>query len=142
MSTAPPTVAGHVLPGGHYLISPAEAAEIQHLALSPREGVHPAHATIISLRSLGVSIGGLCELCDFDLADGPFLGELSIEFHEDLQTDIDYRVSARIDGLTRHASRQLGLLDKLAFSVSIQRADGHPVSDLRYLWILPRGQST
>ena len=142
MSAAPPVVARHILPGGHYLISPAEAAELQHLALSPRDGVHPAHATIISLRSLGVSIGGLCELCDFDLADGPFLGELSIEFHEDLQTDIDYRVSARIDSLTRHASRQLGSLDKLTFSVSIQRADGHPVSDLRYVWILPRGKST
>lgn len=127
------------MPGGRYRISAAEAAEVCRLALTDAQAVHPAHATVVSLRSLGVSIGQLCALCDFDLADGPFLGELSIDFHAPLAMEVDYQVEASIEGLSRHASRQLGTLDKLRFRVSIRTLMDQPVADLLYLWILPRG---
>lgn len=142
MIAAPPELAGHKLPGGRYRISAAEVAELCRLAQGSAQGVHPAHATVVSLRSLGVSIGELCALCDFDLADGPFLGELSIDFHAPLETDVDYQVSATIEGLSRHPSRQLGTLDKLRFRVDVFRPTGEPVVEIQYLWILPRGERT
>lgn len=134
-----PELAGRELPGGRYRISATEAAELLQLAQGGVQGVHPAHATVVSLRSLGLSIGELCALCHFDLADGPFLGELSIDFHAPLALEVDYQVEASIEGLTRHASRQLGTLDKLRFRVSIRTLMDQPVADLLYLWILPRG---
>lgn len=95
------------------------------------------------MRTLGMSIRGLCELCEFDIADGPLLGECAVEFERAMLAGERYVASAVIQSFERISSRRLGLLDRLEFIVSLATPDGTPVARVRYVWMLPRsGRAT
>jgi hypothetical protein len=130
---------GYRLPGGHYEITPATATEVARLTAWDAPQPHPVFASIASLRALGVSIEQLCALCEFRLEDGPMLGEFTAVFHGELRQGIPYRTEASIDSIDRRHSARMGALDRLRFTVRILLADGTPVADAHYLWLLPRG---
>ena len=133
---------GHRLPGGHYEITADAATVVARLTGWEAPEPHPVFASIASLRSLGVSIEQLCELCEFRLEQGPMLGEFGVTFHSALVQGVPYRTEAHIVAFDRRHSSRLGVLDRLRFVVQIQTADGIPVADVRYLWLLPRGEAT
>ena len=130
---------GHRLPGGHYEITADAATAVARLTGWEAPEPHPVFASIASLRSLGVSIEQLCELCEFRLEDGPMLGEFAVNFHRELQQGVPYRTEAHIVSFDRRHSARVGVLDRLRFAVQIQTTDGTPVAELSYLWLLPRG---
>jgi hypothetical protein len=134
-------VCGRPLPGGEFVIPESEASLVNELAGSGSAQPHPIFACIGSLRTLGLSIGDLCALCDFDLADGPLLGEFEAEFEDDFRAGVRYVASGEIESYERVSSRRLGLVDRLGFRVTLATADGAAVARARYLWLLPRGRS-
>lgn len=131
---------GKELPGGEFVITEPEASIVGELVQTASAHSHPILACIGSLRTLGFSIGEMCALCDFDLADGPLLGELDVEFDEPVRAGIRYVASGTIESYERVASRRLGHIDKLCFRVSLVTSDGSPVARVRYTWLLPRGR--
>jgi hypothetical protein len=129
---------GYRLPGGYFTVEQHQAEAVARLVRAP----HPAHpilSSVGSLKSLGVSIGALCALCEFELADGPLLGEFSVRFLSQLQPGLRYGISATIDSIERTHSRTLGVLDRLHFTVRFDDPSNARVAEARYLWLLPRG---
>jgi hypothetical protein len=132
---------GRKLPGGEFVIPESEVTLVRELVGSGLAQPHPIFACIGSLRTLGLSIGDLCALCDFDLADGPLLGEFDVELEEAFRAGVRYVASAEIESCERVSSRRLGQVDRLRFRVTLTTADGVAVARVRYLWLLPRGRS-
>jgi hypothetical protein len=143
---------GHRLPGGEFVIAESDVPTVANLVGSPTGAAtqafasgsgaaHPVFASIASLRTLGMSIAEMCALCDFDLADGPLLGECDIEFDAPMRAGVRYVATGAIESYERVASRRLGTLDRLRFVVELADAEGAPVARVSYLWLLPRGRS-
>jgi hypothetical protein len=129
---------GVSLPGGHYTIEPDEANAVARL-LRCSHAAHPIFSCVASLKSLGVSIGELCSMCEFELADGPLLGEFAVRFVSELQRGIRYQISVTITSIDRTHSARLGVLDRLRFQANFASPDGTVAVEARYLWLLPRG---
>lgn len=132
---------GHRLPGGQFVIAESDVPVVANLVGSRSAAAHPVFASIASLRTLGMSIAEMCALCEFDLADGPLLGECDIEFDAPFRAGERYVASGAIESYERVSSRRLGPLDRLRFAVALATADGAPVARVSYLWLLPRGRS-
>ena len=132
---------GRKLPGGEFVIPESEVPLVRELVGSDSVQPHPIFACIGSLRTLGLSIGDLCALCDFDLADGPLLGEFEVELEDAFRAGVRYVVSGEIESFERVSSRRLGQVDRLCFRVNLATPDGAAVARARYLWLLPRGRS-
>lgn len=135
------SLCGRQLPGGEFTITPAVRATVAELGAPLEISPHPIFSSIISLKSLGISIGELCRLCQFDLADGPLLGECSVSFERTFTEGMRYSCTTIIDSLERTKSRRYGVLDRLRFTVSIDEPSGSRVATVRYLWLLPRGNA-
>lgn len=132
---------GHRLPGGEFVVAESDVPTVAHLVGSRSRDAHPVFASIASLRTLGMSIAEMCELCDFDLADGPLLGECDIEFEAPMRAGVRYVATGAIESYERVASRRLGTLDRLRFVVSLATPEGAQVARVSYLWLLPRGRA-
>ncbi|MCZ8130286.1 MAG: hypothetical protein O9284_03165 [Steroidobacteraceae bacterium] len=133
---------GRALPGSDFVLPDSDVPTVAALARSGSTEPHPVFAVVESLRNLGFSIADLCALCEFDLADGPLLGELDVEFEQPLRAGARYLSSGTIESYERIPSRRLGVVDRLAFRVTLATPDGAPVAHVRYRWLLPRGRST
>jgi hypothetical protein len=131
---------GHRLPGGRYEITAADTNIVAQLTGLTSSVPHPIFASIAALRSLGVSIGDLCALCEFRLDDGPMLGEISLQFFSPMHAGVQYEVSAEIESLDRTVSRRLGILDRLQFVVRLVEHRVGAVAEVHFLWLLPRGK--
>lgn len=131
-------VVGHRPPPGEFTIDAQAARSVWRLHGREASSAHPVFACVASLRAMGISISGLCELCDFDLADGPLLGECDVEIDTPLQVGQRYLVSSIIESFERVPSRSFGRLDRLRFLVTLATVATGPVARVRYLWLLPR----
>ena len=131
---------GYQLPGGEYTISAAERSTVAALNEPLDTDPHPIFCCISSLKSLGVSIGELCTLCEFNLTDGPLLGECAVVFERAFREGIRYTCSATIESFERSRSLRHGVLDRLRFTVFIDEPQLGRVATVRYLWLLPRGR--
>lgn len=139
----PPEVAGHELPGGEFHIGvDADRRLCAALYTQPAADgtAHPIWAYIATQSGMGLSVDGLLALCDFDAKDGPMLGSSDTEYQMPLRSGQTYRVSGRIEALTRKQSRRLGVMDVLEYRLQLHGADGEPVLSVRNTWILPRGK--
>lgn len=140
----PPDIAGHELPGGEFHIgADADRRLCESLYTQPAADghAHPIWAYIATQSGMGLSVDGLLALCDFDAKDGPMLGSSDTVHHAPLRTGQTYRVAGRIEKLTRKHSRKLGVMDVLDYRLTLSRASGEPVLEVRNTWILPRGPS-
>lgn len=133
---------GHRLPGGDFVVADSDVPTVASLVGGSASEAHPVFASIASLRTLGMSIAEMCALCDFDLADGPLLGECDIEFEAPLRAGVRYVATGAIESYERVASRRLGTLDRLRFVVALATTEGAPVARVGYLWLLPRGRGS
>lgn len=133
---------GYRLPGGEFTVTAHEASVVGGMNGTDPAAAHPVFACVATLRSMGISIRAMCELCEFDLADGPLLGECEIEFEfeQPLRAGVRYVSTATVESFERVPSRRFGWLDRLRFVVALATADGAPVARVRYLWLLPRAR--
>jgi hypothetical protein len=132
---------GHRLPGGEYRISDAESRQVARLCGFEAPQPHPVFSSVVTLKTLGVTIEQLCALCEFRLEDGPMLGEFTTRFLIPLEQDVRYTTEATIESIDRTHSARAGVLDRLRFSVRIRLRNGAVAAEARYLWLLPRGKA-
>jgi hypothetical protein len=129
------------LPGGSFRIT---ADENRHFCdavggdVDAAGRAHPMFYYIATQVAMGVSVGELCTMCDFDVADGPMMAQSKVEFEDELMVNVDYNVTGEISSLIRKSSRTFGEMDLLSYQLMLSRSDGVRVVHCVNEWILPR----
>ena len=138
----PPQVAGYSLKGNEpYTISAAEnAALCASIGVQPAPDgtAHPIYFYIATQVGMGQTVAGLCQVCEFNVEDGPMMAGSKVTFQRPLRTGQAYQVSGEIVSLVRKASRKLGMMDMLEYVLRLSLPDGTPVLSTTNLWVLPR----
>lgn len=142
----PPAVAGITLDGpAPYVIDPEEnAALCRALGTEPdpKGRAHHIYYFIATQVGMGSSVSGICEICHFDVDDGPMIGASKVEFQAPLWTAQPYVVRGEIRNLVRKPSRKLGVIDVLDYQLRLLHPDGALVLTSTNSWILPRKDLT
>jgi hypothetical protein len=138
----PPQVAGYSLKGSQpYTISAAEnAALCASIGVQPaRDGTaHPIYFYIATQVGMGQTVAGLCQVCEFNIEDGPMMAGSKVTFQQPLRTGQPYEVGGEIVSLVRKPSRKLGMMDMLEYVLRLSLPDGTPVLSTTNVWVLPR----
>jgi hypothetical protein len=137
-----PDVAGTSLDGTAIYVITAD----QNAALCRSTGVepasdgnaHPIYYYIATQVAMGKTVAGVCETCDFDIADGPMMGSSGVVFSGLLKVDTPYTVRGEITGLVRKRSRKLGVMDVLDYRLRLIDPAGVQVLETANVWVLPR----
>ena len=141
---APPNVAGVSLDGTEtYIITAAEnAALCASTGVAPAgDGTaHPIYYYIATQVAMGKTVAGLCEVCEFDVEEGPMMGSSGAEFFGQLRLDTPYCVRGTVLSLVRKRSRKLGVMDVLTYQLSLHESNGDAVLQTENVWVLPRGE--
>jgi hypothetical protein len=138
----PPPVAGYSLTGSQpYTISAEEnEALCASIGVQPaRDGTaHPIYFYIATQVGMGQTVAGLCQVCEFNVEDGPMMAGSKVTFQQPLRIGQAYEVSGEIVSLVRKASRKLGMMDMLEYVLRLSLPDGTPVLSTTNIWVLPR----
>jgi hypothetical protein len=137
-----PDVAGTSLDGTETYVVTAD----QNATLCRSTGVepatdgsaHPIYYYIATQVAMGKTVAGVCETCDFDIADGPMMGSSGVVFSGRLKVDTPYTVRGEITGLVRKRSRKLGVMDVLDYRLRLIDRAGVQVLETANVWVLPR----
>jgi hypothetical protein len=137
-----PEVAGTSLDGTDTYVITAD----QNATLCRSTGVepatdgsaHPIYYYIATQVAMGKTVAGVCETCDFDIADGPMMGSSGVVFSGALKVDTSYTVRGEITGLVRKRSRKLGVMDVLDYRLRLIDPAGTQVLETANVWVLPR----
>lgn len=139
---APPDVAGTSLSGTEtYMISSDEnRAMCASVNAEPAAdgSAHPAYYYIATQVAMGVSVAGLCEICEFDVEVGPMMASSQVEFHGPLMCDQPYKVEGEITSIVRKQSRKLGVMDIISYQLRLLKPDNTLVLTTNNAWVLPR----
>ena len=139
-----PAVAGISLDGRDVYVITAE----QNAALCRSTGVepaadgtaHPVYYYVATQVAMGKTVAGVCEVCEFNVEDGPMMGSSGVTFSKKLLVDVPYRVTGEIVALTRKRSRKLGVMDVLDYKLRLHDEAGAAVLETTNVWVLPRGE--
>ena len=134
---------GFKLPIGSYTITESENHRVCNLAATQaaQDGsAHPIFPVIATLAGMGLSIAKICDLCEFDIADGPMVGVCNVfNLGAPIAVGDRFDVAARISGMTRKPSRRFGQADHLTLTSQLSKA-GLSCSAVELTWILPRSR--
>jgi hypothetical protein len=137
-----PDVAGTSLDGTEtYVITADQNADLCRstgVEPAPYGGAHPIYYYIATQVAMGKTVAGVCETCDFDIADGPMMGSSGVVFSGALKVDTPYTVRGEITGLVRKRSRKLGVMDVLDYRLRLIDPAGTQVLETANVWVLPR----
>jgi hypothetical protein len=137
-----PDVAGTSLDGTEIYVITADqnAALCRSTGVEPAPdgGAHPIYYYIATQVAMGKTVAGVCETCDFDIADGPMMGSSGVVFSGALKVDTPYTVRGEITGLVRKRSRKLGVMDVLDYRLRLIDPAGTQVLETANVWVLPR----
>jgi hypothetical protein len=140
----PPDVAGICLNGREtYIITAAEnAALCASTGVTPAgDGTaHPIYYYIATQMAMGKTVSGICDVCEFNVEDGPMMGSSGAEFFCQLRLETPYRVRGTILGLVRKRSRKLGMMDVLTYRLSLHDETDSAVLQTENVWVLPRAE--
>jgi hypothetical protein len=134
-------LAGAALESGEITVSAEENDRMCALlgtAPAADGSAHPIYAYIASQRGIGTGVAELCALADFDVADGPMLGSVDLEYHRPVRVDTPYRVTGEVVGVVHKEGRKAGRFDVLTYVERLVTADGEPVATATNTFILPR----
>jgi hypothetical protein len=138
----PPQVAGKSLAGrAPYIISAEEnRALCESTGVTPAADgtAHPIYFYIATQVGMGMTVAGLCAVCEFDVEDGPMMASSQVTFSRPLMTGQAYRVGGRIVSLVRKPSRKFGVMDMLEYVLELSLPDGTAVLSTTNVWVLPR----
>ncbi|HEY3659135.1 MAG TPA: hypothetical protein VGL34_29535 [Steroidobacteraceae bacterium] len=138
----PPQVAGISLAGTKpYTISADEnRALCESIGVAPTADgtAHPIYFYIATQVGMGMTVAGLCSVCEFDVEEGPMMASSKVTFSRPLVTGQPYQITGRIVSLVRKPSRKLGVMDMLEYSLELSLPDGTPMLATTNVWVLPR----
>lgn len=134
---------GTRVPGGEYRVEGYEswlARDALSAAASPQP--HPIMAFIGVQRGMGLSVAGLFELLESDIADGPMLAQSTIELDRDLETGRTYAVEGEVVALVRKQGAVLGTFDLATCRFDLLDAeDGGRVASITNVYAIGRDDS-
>lgn len=132
-------LAGKKLPGGPVAIRAWEDWLLSDavFASASEKDAHPIWAYLAPMAGIGLSWDEFFALAGAQADDGPMMGEIDIEIHEPLQTDIDYRAAGQIIKVERKGGRTLGVFDLLTFRVDLLAGERRVASSTQSI-IFPR----
>lgn len=138
-----PDVAGVSLDGTRVFVVTAEQnAELcRSTGVSPATDgtAHPIWYYIATQVSMGKSVAGLCETCEFDVEEGPMMGSSGVRFSAPIMVGTPYKVTGEILSLVRKQSRKLGVMDVLTYRLRLVPAEGgEAILETDNVWVLPR----
>lgn len=134
---------GTTLPEGTFTITAEEDDRVHDVVGGEPAGdgtAHPLWAYIATQRGIGVSVAELCRMADFDVADGPLLGNTEMEYEAPLRVGVEYRVAGEVLDIVRKSGRS-GTFDLMTFRERLLTADGTPVASSTSTFVLPRRSS-
>lgn len=138
----PPEVAGVSLASDiPFVISSEDNADLCRASgaePSPEGFAHPIWFFVATQVGMGQTVRGICEVCGFDVDDGPMMMSSSVVFQQPLRVGQPYTVGGEIKGLTRKPSRKFGCMDILDYELRLTLPDGAPVLVTNNAWALPR----
>lgn len=136
-------IPGTALTPGRIAISAAEATSFCELLGTPAVGdaLHPIYVYVATQRGLGMSVAEVCALADFDIADGPMLGNIDFQYSAPMLPDTEYRVEGTIIDIVRKEGRSAGVFDLLQFEERLVADDGTVVASSRSSFVLPRKEN-
>jgi hypothetical protein len=132
---------GHELPAGEFTVTAAEDDQLRQTIGAPSDAdgrAHPLWAYIATQRGIGISVGDLCQLADFDILDGPMLGSSELEYAGEVALDVPYRVTGEVVGVERKQGRKAGTFDVLTYREHLVGPGEERVASATNTFILPR----
>lgn len=138
----PPAVAGIRLDAtSPFVINAMEnRALCKSIGIEPAEDgtAHPIYYYVGTQVGMGMTVAGLCEVCEFDVEDGPMMGSSDVHYNGPLETEVPYKISGEILSLVRKRSRKLGIMDVLAYRLRLVGPEGRIALETENVWVLPR----
>jgi hypothetical protein len=134
---------GTALPEGTFTITDEDEQRVLDVVGGERAAdgsAHPLWAYIAPQRGIGISVGDLCALADFDVNDGPMLGSSQLEYHGSIRIGVPYRVTGEILDISRKQGSS-GTFDVMEFREDLRTASGELVASSTSTYILPRRTS-
>ena len=98
---------------------------------------HPIFLFNSTLRGSGASIQDIFDLLDYDVNNGPMLGQCNMSFRSRLLLDKEYKVDGKIVSLIEKESKKLGRIKVLDFTLVLIDEFESKVASVDYIWILP-----
>jgi hypothetical protein len=98
---------------------------------------HPMWGFILSRRTLVLDLHELLALVDFDVADGPMLGEFDMVNAVPFRVGETYDADITMGGLTRKTGRS-GAFDLFDVTYAYRAAAGASAGTYRQTYVLPR----
>jgi hypothetical protein len=100
---------------------------------------HPIYYYIATQVAMGKTVAGVCDICEFDVEEGPMMGSSGVKFSEPLIVGESYKVTGEILSLVRKQSRKLGVMDVLTYRLRLHKqADDTCILETDNVWVLPR----
>jgi hypothetical protein len=133
---------GRALPGGSFVIEPAENERLCSILQGQPAAdgaAHPLYSYIATQRAMGITVGGLFEMFDLSMDAGPMLATTLLEFgRRQLKTATGYEVTGRIQKVERKSGRKLGVFDLVAVELHLLE-DGVQAAAATNSFVMPRG---
>ena len=98
---------------------------------------HPIFLFTSTLRGSGASIQDIFDLLDYDVNNGPMLGQCNMSFDSPIRIGQKYKVDGKIISLNEKDSKKLGKIKILDFILSLFDESQSQIASVNYVWILP-----
>ena len=102
---------------------------------------HPIFLFTSTLRGSGASIQDIFNLLNYDVNNGPMLGQCNMSFKSPLQLEKEYKIDGKINSLKQKISKKLGRIKILDFTLSMLDNPNSPIASVNYIWILPEKET-
>lgn len=132
---------GHHFPGGTVRIEPYVDWLVRDMTGAPPPAadgvVHPTVAFLAATEGLGVGLEDVFALFGSSSADGPLLGEWTVEFAQPLRVGVDYDVTAEVESVRRRTGGS-GTFDLATVKIELVGLDWATHATVRPTYVFPR----
>ena len=138
---------GYRMPGGRARIEPYVDWLVRDVVGAPQRGagddtVHPAVAFLVAQGNVGLELEEVFALFGARSADGPMLGEWSVDFAEPLRVNLDYDVGARVESVRRKRGARTGVFDLATVEIGLDGPGGRRHATVRPTYVFPRREAS
>lgn len=100
--------------------------------------LHPTVAFLAAQGGVGLELEEVFAMFGSSSADGPMLGEWSVDFARPLRVDVEYAVRAVVESATRKRGARTGVFDLVTALIELIGPDGEVHAAVRPTYVFPR----
>ena len=121
----------------NFLINKSTGVLVNERDLNKFINAHPIFLFTSTLRGSGASIQDIFDLLDYDVNNGPMLGQCNMSFDSPIRIGQKYKIDGKIISLNEKDSKKLGKIKILDFILSLFNESQSQIASVNYVWILP-----